>query len=163
MIFLYSTVSSSKSIFPMVVITSPSFSSYCPCWTSASVLGCFGTAGCSFPLYCVSPRTSPCLGRRHLGCFACRWSYSSLACCWLCSSRFFSSSLQIFDVLLVVFVPSLLYFVLFFFSPLAHWLSFRLCFFFRVTLWQVTTPWLVSGFLPTSLSSIAPFVIDGSR
>ena len=35
--------------------------------------------------------------------------------------------------------------------------------FFRVTLWQVTTPWLVSGLPPTSLLSIAPFVIDGSR
>ena len=43
MIFLYSTVSSLKSIFGMVVITSPSSSSHCPCWTSSSVHGCFGT------------------------------------------------------------------------------------------------------------------------
>ena len=43
MIFLYSSISSSKSVFGMVVISSPSFRSYCTCWTSASVLGCFGT------------------------------------------------------------------------------------------------------------------------
>ena len=42
MTFLFSTISSSKSIFRMVLITSPSFSSCCACWTSASVLGCFG-------------------------------------------------------------------------------------------------------------------------
>ena len=41
--FLYSTVSMLKSIFGMVVTTSPSFSSYCSSWTSASVLGCSGT------------------------------------------------------------------------------------------------------------------------
>ena len=34
---------SSKSIFGMVTITSPSFSSCCPCWTSASILRCFWT------------------------------------------------------------------------------------------------------------------------
>ena len=34
----------------MVVTTLPSFSSYCP------------YLGCSFPLCCASPRTSPCLG-----------------------------------------------------------------------------------------------------
>ena len=43
MTFLCSTASSLKSIFGMVVITSPNFSSHCPCWTSASVLRCFGT------------------------------------------------------------------------------------------------------------------------
>ena len=37
------------------------------------------------------------------------------------------------------------------------------CLFFRVTLWQVTTSWLVSGFPPPSPLSIAPFVIEGSR
>ena len=31
----------------------------------------------------VSPRTSPCLVRRPLVCFACRWHCSFLACCWL--------------------------------------------------------------------------------
>ena len=44
-------------------------SSPCPCWTSASVLGCFGTGWldcCSLTLYCAYPRTSPCLGRSPL-------------------------------------------------------------------------------------------------
>ena len=64
---------------------------------------------------------------------------AGFACCWLCSSRFFSSLRQIFDFLLArTSYPSLLYFILLFFdslSPLALWLWFRLCFFFRVTLW----------------------------
>ena len=89
----------------MVVITSPSSSSYCSCWTSASLLGCFGTG--SLQLSSVFfHRTSPCLGRSPLvrfaccrpcsslacrwlcSCLACRWLCSS-ACRWLCSSRFF--------------------------------------------------------------------------
>ena len=50
------------------------------------------------------------------------------------------------------------------FSPLARWLWFRLCFFFRVTLWYVTTRWLVSGFLQHHYAALrAPFVVDGSR
>ena len=36
MIFLHSTISSLKSIFGMVMISSPSFSSYCSCWTSGT-------------------------------------------------------------------------------------------------------------------------------
>ena len=74
----------------------------------------------AFPLQCVSPhnspRTSPCLGHSPLVCFA---------CCWLCSSRFFSSFLPFstmsaalrahprFDVLLAVLVPVLLLYLLF--------------------------------------------------
>ena len=54
MIVLYSTVSSLKSIFGMVVITSPSFSSHCPCWTSASVLGCYGTGWLQLSVLCFS-------------------------------------------------------------------------------------------------------------
>ena len=76
----------------------------------------------------VSPRTSPCLGRRPLICFACRWLCSSLACCWLLScsasswlfpSRFFSSSLEIF-----VFFSLSSYPCCFtsFFSSFHHWL-----------------------------------------
>ena len=49
------------------------------CWTSASLAA-------AFPLLCDSPRTSPCLGRSPLVCFAYRWLCSSLACCWPCSS-----------------------------------------------------------------------------
>ena len=51
-------------------------------------------AGCSFLLYCVSPRTSPCLGRSPSVCFAGRWLCSFLACLWLCSlaSRWLCSS-----------------------------------------------------------------------
>ena len=39
------------------------------------------------------------------------WLCSS-ACCWLCSSRFFSSLPQIFHVLLAVLAPLLLHFIL---------------------------------------------------
>ena len=107
--------------------------------------------GCSFPLTCASPRTSPCLGRSPLVCFACRWLCSSLACCclcssaccWLCPSRFFSSFLpsrrlsaalrRRFDVLLALLVPVLLYFVLLFTTDsLAVGLSLLLS---RDTLW----------------------------
>ena len=38
--------------------------------------------------------------------------FALLACCWFCSSLFFSSLLQIFDVLLPFLVPLLLYFIL---------------------------------------------------
>ena len=41
-------------------ITSLSFSPYCPCWTSASVLGCFGSGWLQLSsVNSVSPRTSP--------------------------------------------------------------------------------------------------------
>ena len=72
--------------------------------------------GCSFLLYCVSPRTSPSLGRRPLVCFV---------CCWLCSCRFFSSFLQIF-----VFLSLSSYSCCFtsFFSPQARWLWCRVGF-----------------------------------
>ena len=102
--FLYSTVSSLKSIVGMVAKTSPSFSSCCPCWTSASVLGCIGTGWLQlssvmcFASYFALSRSQPADGYSLV--FACRWLCSS-ACCWLCSSQFFSSLLQIFDVLLV--------------------------------------------------------------
>ena len=103
----------------------------------------------------IYPRTSRCLGRRPLVCFACRWLCSSLACCWLCScfaccwlcssawccllfclllALLFSVLFIIapdLRVLLAVLVPALLYFVLLLFSPLARWLWF----FFRVNLW----------------------------
>ena len=40
-----------------------------------------GLAGCSFPLYCASPRTSSCLVRSPVVCFVCRWLCPlSLAC-----------------------------------------------------------------------------------
>ena len=159
-----------------------------PASTRIAPAGHLGLAGCSFLMYCASPRTSPCLGRSPLVRFACRWLCSylacrwlcSFACCWLCSSRFFSSLLQIF-----VFFSLSSYFRGFasFFSPQAHWLWFRLgfsplapwlwfllCFFLTTgslavvpSVLLVSTPWLVSGFPPTSLLSLAPFVIDGSR
>ena len=86
MILLYSTISSWKSISGIFAIPSSSFSSFypcCPCWTLASVLGCFGTGRLTvaFPLLC----TSPCLGHSPLVCLACCWLCSSLDCCWLCS------------------------------------------------------------------------------
>ena len=87
--------------------------------------------------------------------------FALLACCWLCSSRFFSSLLQIFDVLVVR--SSYPWCFASFFSPQARWLWFRLCFFFRVTLWYVTTPWFVSGFSQHHYSALRHFVIDGSR
>ena len=99
----------------MAVIPSPRFSSYCPCWTSASVLGCFGTgwlllssAMCfssyfalsqsqSLGLLCLLLATFFCLPLAlPLSCLplacssACCWLWYS-ACCSLCSSRFFSS------------------------------------------------------------------------
>ena len=111
--FLYTSISSSKSILGIVVIMSSSFSSNCPCWTSASVLRCFGTgwlhlssAQCFSSYFALSRSKSfglPCLLSAMLfSCLAlalllsCCWLCSCLACCWLCSSRFFSSSLQIF-------------------------------------------------------------------
>ena len=89
----------------MAVITSPSFqlALIAPAGHLHRFLDASGQAGCSFPLCCASPRTSPCLGRSHLVCFA---------CCWLCSSRFFSSSLQIFVFFSLSSVLLLLYFVL---------------------------------------------------
>ena len=144
----------------MVVITLPSFSSCCPCWTSGLHLSFFTVL--LLVLRLVSVR-SPFVR------FACRWLCSSLACCWLCScaccwlcsSRFFSTLLQVFDVILAVLVPVLLYFVLLttcslavvpllILSPLAH---------FVVGCDSVARFWLP----PTSLLSVAPFVIDGSR
>ena len=127
MILLCSTISSLKSISGIFAIPSSSFSSFCPCWTFASVLGCFGTGPLTvaFPLSCTSPHTSPCLGHSPLVCFACCWLCPCLACCWLCSSRFFSSFLPFstlsaalrahrrFDVLLAVLVPVLLLYLLF--------------------------------------------------
>ena len=72
-----------------------------PCWTSASVLRCFGTGWQSLQPCFIPPRTSPCLCRSPLVCLACCWLcfcpaccwLCSCACCWLCSSRFFSSFL----------------------------------------------------------------------
>ena len=52
MILLYSAITSLWSISGIFAIPSSSFSSHCPCWTSASVLGCFGT-GWRQPSYVV--------------------------------------------------------------------------------------------------------------
>ena len=66
--FLYSTVSSLKSIVGMVAKTSPSFRSCCPCWTSASVLGCIGTGWLQlssvmcFASYFALSRSQPAVG-----------------------------------------------------------------------------------------------------
>ena len=130
MILLYSTISLLKSISGIFAIPSSSFNSFypcCPCWTFASVLGCFGTGRLTvaFPLLFTSPRTSPCLGHSPSVCLACCWLCSSFACCWLCSARFFSSFLPLstfsaalrahrrFDVLLAVLVPVLLLYNIF--------------------------------------------------
>ena len=130
------------------MITSP-----CPCWTSASLAAAFFWTVFLLVLRLVSV----CFACRWLCSYlACRWHCSS-ACCWLCSSRFFSSSLQIF-----VFFSLSLYPCCFphssrhlligcgsvgdSLSPVALRLWFLLCFFFRVTLWY----------------SVAPFVIDFS-
>ena len=79
MIFLYSTISSSKSIFVMVVSHRQASAPTAPPGHLHRSLDASGLADCSFLLYCVSPRnsprTSPCLGRSPLVC---------LACCWLC-------------------------------------------------------------------------------
>ena len=149
MIFLYSTISSSKSMFGMVAIIRQASALIAPAGHLYRFLDASGLAGCSFPLYCASPRNSSCLVRGLLVCVACRGLCSS-ACRLLCSSRFFSSSLQNFvffslpsyhwvvrcgcvsdshHLLLGCgsFCASL--------SPLPLCLWFRLCFFFRVTLW----------------------------
>ena len=78
----------------MVVITSPSFSSYCPniCDLLAATFVCT-----VFSSYFASSRSqyfgSPCLRRWLCSSLAWCWLCSS-ACCWLCSSRFFSSFLS---------------------------------------------------------------------
>ena len=119
--------------------------------------------------------------------FACRWLCSSSACrwlallcswlcsscCWLCSSRFFSPLLQIFDVLLAVLVPLLLYFVLLttgslvvVLSPILTTCSLAVVpsVFLLQSLFVVGYDTLARFWLPpTSLLSVAPFVIDGSR
>ena len=80
MIFLYSTISSSKSIFVMVVSHRQASAPIAPPGRLHRFLEASGLADCSFLLYCVSPRnwprTSPCLGGSPLVC---------LACCGLCS------------------------------------------------------------------------------
>ena len=100
------------------MITSP-----CPCWTSAPVLDWL--AGLLQPYFAFCSSSYYGLSRsQSFGCFACRSLSSCLACCWLCSFRFFSSFLPFsrlsaalrahrrFDVLHAVLVPVLLYFVL---------------------------------------------------
>ena len=90
MIFLHSTISSSKSLFVMVVSHRQTSAPIAPPGHLHRSLDASGLADCSFLLYCVSPRnsplTSPCLGRRPLVCLACCCLCSCLACCWLCSS-----------------------------------------------------------------------------
>ena len=149
MIFLCSSISSSKSIF---VISRDHFAKLqaliAPAGHLHRFLDASELAGCSFPLYCISHRTSPCLGRSRLVCLACRWLCSCLgccwlcsclACCWLCSSRFLSSSLHMFVFFSLSSYPCCftssfspqarwLWFCLGF-SPLAPWLWFLLCFF----------------------------------
>ena len=115
----------------MVVVASPSFSSYCPCWTSASALGCFGTGWLQlssvmcFASYFALSR-SPSFGSLRLplallfclllallfclccwlcSCLACRWLCSS-ACCWLCCFGSFHHSPDL-QFLLAFLVPLL--------------------------------------------------------
>ena len=163
MIFLCSTISSSKSIFVMVMITSALIA---PAGHLHRFLDASGLAGCSFLLYCVSHRTSPCLGRSPLVCFACGWLCSSAccwhcssACCWLCSSRFFSSYSRCPRTRVANSFLSpqdrWLWFCLGF-SPLALWLWFRLILSFSESICGKLR-------LRTPLPSIAPFVVDGSR
>ena len=100
MIFLYSTISSLKSMVGTVVITSP-----CPCWTSTSLAAAF---------FCTVFLLVLRLGSVVVLWFAlpaCCWLCSS-ACCWLCSFRFFSSSLQIFVFFSLSSYPCCLFFIL---------------------------------------------------
>ena len=112
--FLYSTISTLKSIVGMVLNTSPSFSSCCPCWTSASVIGCFWTAWLQLSsVMCFSSY------------FALSWSKSFGSLCLLLAVLFFCPLLALlFSVLFIiapdlrcsaraVLVPLLLYFILF--------------------------------------------------
>ena len=144
----FSTISSLKSIFWIVVFTSP-----CPCWTSASLAAAFFCTVLLLVLRLVSVAVL-------WFAFACCW-LCSCACCWLCSSRFFPSSLQIFRVLLAVLVPVLLYFILVATGSwamvlsrilTAPWLWFLLCFFLitgsLAVVLSVFFFWLVSGFPP---------------
>ena len=127
MIFSCSTISSSKSIFGIpsrdlfvklqLVLLLLSIWDWLAGWIAAGHLHRW-LDGLLQPYFVLStfPRTSPCLGRSPLVCFACRWLCSwpcsslpccwlcsslaccwlcSSACCWLCSSRFFSSFLPL--------------------------------------------------------------------
>ena len=153
-------------VFGMVMITSP-----CSCWTSASVLKCFGTGWLTQPCFVLCFSLYFTVFLLVLRLLACRWLCPS-ACCWLCSSRFFSSFLSCstmsaalrahrrFDVLLAVLVPVL---------PLLRSSRYR-----SFCCGSVSDPLqrhfvVVYSFLdaspapPTPLRSIAPFVIVGSR
>ena len=162
MIFLYSPISSSKSIFRIVVITSP-----CPCWISATLAAAFfctvlllvlrlvsvvvlwfalPAVGCDFLpavgcalLPAVGFAPLPAVGSALLGSFHHR-SRSS------CSSRcprtlvalLHSCRHRLVGCGSVSDSHHLLLGCGSFcdsFSPLASWLWFRLCFCFRVTLW----------------------------
>ena len=148
--FLYSTVSTLKSIVSMVLITSPSFSSYCPCWTPVSVLGLQLSSVMCFPSY-----------------FALSQSQSFNSLCLLLALLFsvLFSLLQIFDVLFARSSYSFCFTSFFsslILSPLALWLWFRLCFFFRVC----GSSRLRGSFLASSqhhYSALRHFVIVGSR
>ena len=142
MIFLYSTISSLKSIFGMVVIPSPSFSSYCPCWTSGTFLCsvlllvlrlvlvvvlwfALPAVGYALLLPAVGFALLPAVGFALLGSFHHRSRYSCSSRCPrtpCCFTSFFSPQARWMWFRLG-------------FSPLALWLWFRLGFFFRVTLW----------------------------
>ena len=145
MIFLYSTTSSSKWIFGIVVITSPRFSSCCPCWISASLaaaLFCtvlilvlrlvsvvvlwFGLPAVGSALLpAVGFALLPAVGFPLLGSFHHRPRSS-------CSSRYprtLVASLRSSRQSSWAVIPSVIL------SHHAPWLWFRLCFFFRVTLW----------------------------
>ena len=162
MIFLYSTISSLKSIFVMVV--SHRQLSYVLCFSRAS------------------PRTSPCLGRSPLvglaccwlcSCLACCWPRSSAccwlcfsACCWLCSSRLFPSFLPFSTLSAALRAHRRFKFFslssypccsFIFFSPLARLLWFCLGFSpLAPWLWFLLHFSLATGFLAVGLSLILP-------
>ena len=148
----------------MIVIISPSFSSYCPCRTSGTgqlylfFVLCFSSyvalsrfAVLWFALPAVghtlllpavcSALVLPAVGFALLPAVGCALLGSFHRCSR--SSMFFSLSSSP-----CCFTS--------FYSPQALWLWFLLCFFFRVTLWLVTTPWLVSGVLQQHHSALRP-------
>ena len=114
MIFLYSTISS-KSIFVIVVSLRQASALIAPAGHLHRFLDAWELAGCSFPLCCVSPRTSPCLSLSPLVSFACLWLCSSLALLLSCLllGLLFCLLLALFFCLLL----ALLFSVLFIFAP----------------------------------------------
>ena len=99
----------------MIMITSP-----CHCWTSASVLRCFGTGWLTQPRFVLCFSSCFALSRsQSFGCFACCWRCSScLPFAMLLSCLPLAMLFCLLLALLFCLLLALLFSVLFIFSPL---------------------------------------------